>query len=256
VTRLHWSDDDGSRRTRKGRWTRAEIERLKDLYGLRSEDTIARELGRSASSVRKMAEEIFRVARKQGPWTANEIQDLKRYLGVSGPDVIARILGRDPAEVKQQVFELGRIQQGGRWTREETMKLRRIYGTRSDADLAAIFGRNIDSIQRLARRYCLAKDKAFLRRKHGKGASRMPRWGEAEFEVLRELYPDTANLEIARRLGRSVKSVVSKAHHLGLRKNPERLVEMGRENVGLRYRDHRAAHAVHDASEHAEAERS
>jgi hypothetical protein len=32
-----------------------------------------------------------------------------------------------------------------------------------------------------------------------------------------------------------VKSVVSKAHNLGLKKEAERLREMGRENVSLRY---------------------
>ena len=44
-----------------------------------------------------------------------------------------------------------------------------------------------------------------------------------------------SNLELARTLGRSVKSVVSKAHNLGLKKDRERLRQMGRENVRLRY---------------------
>jgi hypothetical protein len=236
VARLNWSADEGSRRTRKGRWTRAEIDRLKDLYGLRPDVAIARELGRSAQSVRRMAEAAFQTARREGPWSANEIQELKRYLGASAPDVIARILGREPGEVRQQIFELGRLQRpAARWTREDTMKLRRIYGTRSDGDLAAIFGCTKESIERLAKRYCLAKDKAFLRRAQGAGATKMPRWSGSELALLRELYPTTANLEIAQRLERSVKSVVSKAHHLGLRKEAERLAEMGRQNVSLRY---------------------
>ena len=233
--RLNWGGEDSPRKTRKGRWTKAEIDRLKDMYGLRPESAIARELGRSPSSVRRMAEEIFRVARKQGPWTASEIQDLKRYLGATTPDVIARILGREPAEVKERVFELGRVQSNGRWTRDETMKLRRLYGSRSDEDLAAIFGRNLEAIERVAKRYCLAKDKAYLKRVVGDGVSRMPRWTTAELGQLRELYPRTPNLDIAQKLNRSVKSVVSKAHHLGLKKELERLVEMGRENVSLRY---------------------
>lgn len=236
MARLHWSGDEASRGTRKGRWTRAEIDRLKDMYGLRPEAAIARDLGRSVASVRKMADELFRTAsRRQGPWTAGEIQDLKRYLGASGPEVIARILGRDPDEVKQQVFELGRIQQTSRWTREEINELRRLYGTRTDADLAAIFGRSLDAVQRIAKKYCLAKDKAFLKRQNGEGASRMPRWDEEELALLRDIYPKTPNLEIAQRLNRSVKSIVSKAHNLGLKKEIDRLREMGRENVSLRY---------------------
>jgi len=44
-----------------------------------------------------------------------------------------------------------------------------------------------------------------------------------------------AGVELARRLGRSVKSVVSKAHNLGMKKSDDRLREMGRENVSVRY---------------------
>ncbi|MBM3989278.1 MAG: hypothetical protein FJ294_15140 [Planctomycetes bacterium] len=237
MARLHWSGDEAVRGTRKGRWTRAEVDRLKDMYGLRPEASIARDLGRSVASVRKMADELFRTAsRRQGPWTAGEIQELKRYLGVSGPEVIARILGRDPEEVKQQVFELGRIQHNSRWNREEVHELRRLFGTRTDADLAVIFGRSIDAVQRVAKKYCLAKDKAFLKRQSGKGATRMPRWAEAELTILREVYPRMPNLEIAQRLNRSVKSIVSKAHYIGIKKEIDRLREMGRENVGRRYR--------------------
>jgi hypothetical protein len=65
----------------------------------------------------------------------------------------------------------------------------------------------------------------------------MPRWRNDELELLRRDYPVQSNLELARRLGRSVKSVVSKAHHLGLKKSSERLRSMGRENVSLRYQD-------------------
>ncbi len=232
--RFHWNDE-AERGRRKGRWTRAELDRLRDSYGLRPDEVIARELGRSPQSVRKMAEVVFESARNAGPWTAGEIQQLKRYLGATTPQTIARILGRDPEQVEQQIFELGRIQQNTRWTREENSELRRLYGTRSDADLAVIFGRSTEQVERQAQKLCLAKDKAFVRRVNGEGATRMPRWSEQELALLRELYPRTSNLDIAQQLGRSVKSVVSKAHHMGLKKELERLQEMGRENVRLRY---------------------
>ena len=63
----------------------------------------------------------------------------------------------------------------------------------------------------------------------------MPRWTDPELQVLRQLYPGESNLQIAQQLGRSVKSVVSKAHNLGLKKDKARLEEMGRQNVRLRY---------------------
>ena len=55
-------------------------------------------------------------------------------------------------------------------------------------------------------------------------------------ETTRAHCLEIADVEIAQELRRSVKSVVSKAHHLGLKKHPVRLKEMGRENVSLRYR--------------------
>jgi hypothetical protein len=232
--RLKWGEEP-SEKPRRGRWSQSEVAILRDLYGLRDEQAIARELRRSAESVRRMAASLFRMAERRGPWTVQEVQDLKRYLGVATHEVIARILGRDPAEVRQQIFELGRIQQNGRWTREETNRFKRIYGTRSDEDLAAIFGRSPEAVQRHAEKLRLAKDKVFLRKVKGSGMTRMPRWSAQELDQLAQIYPKTANLEIAQKLGRSVKSVVSKAHHLGLKKEPERLAEMGRENVSLRY---------------------
>jgi hypothetical protein len=92
----------------------------------------------------------------------------------------------------------------------------------------------------MAARHRLAKDKAFLRRVSGQeAASRMPRWTPEDLELLARLYPTTSNLEIAKLLDRSVKSIVSKAHTEGLKKDPERLREMGRQNVSQRYRGRR-----------------
>jgi len=63
----------------------------------------------------------------------------------------------------------------------------------------------------------------------------MPRWKAEELEILKGTYSSQSNIEIARQLGRSVKSVVSKAHQLRMKKSSERLREMGRENVSVRY---------------------
>ena len=65
----------------------------------------------------------------------------------------------------------------------------------------------------------------------------MPHWDAAEVKTLKRMYAMSSNLVIARELQRSIKSVVSKAHHLHLRKTPQRLREMGRENVRVRYRE-------------------
>jgi DNA-directed RNA polymerase specialized sigma24 family protein len=221
--------------SKRGPWSRVEQARLRELYGQRDDAAIARELRRSVAGVRRMAESLFSRQVKSGPWTASEVLQLKRYLGATAPEVIARILGRSAGEVQSQILDLGRIRHGASWTRAEVTDFKRIFGTRTDEDLSCVFGRDVRSIRRLAREHGLSKDKAFVRRLRGGPATRMPRWKADELEVLKESYATLSNLEIARRLGRSVKSVVSKAHQVGLRKSSERLREMGSKNVSARY---------------------
>ena len=73
-----------------------EIARFKECYGLRDDQTIARELNRSVSSVRKMAETTFGGDRRTGSWDDGEIEQLKRYLGATSVKKMALILGRRP----------------------------------------------------------------------------------------------------------------------------------------------------------------
>lgn len=121
------------------------------------------------------------------------------------------------------------------WTRTDIASLKSSYGTHTDEELALRFGRTVEEIRALAQELRLSKDKAFVKRLRGKGATRMPRWREAEIELLRDLYPTRKNLDLARQLGRSAASVVTKAHYLKLKKSDQRLREMGRENVSVRY---------------------
>ena len=184
-----------------------------------------------------MAEKLFPAEVRTGPWTAAEVVELKRYLGASSTTVIARVLGRSVEEVEKQIAALGRVRLDRSWNREEIVELKRLYGTRTNEDLSRIFSRSVDDIEDTASEYSLAKDKAFIRKLKGEASTRMPRWTADEIVVLKEEYESSSNLELARRLNRSVKSVVSKAHNLGLKKSTERLRAMGRENVSLRYRD-------------------
>jgi hypothetical protein len=221
---------------RRGRWSQAELARLKELYGLKDAHAIARELNRPEESVRRMAQMVFPSAVRTGPWAAGEVVELKKYHGGTALEIVARILGRSVEDLGRKIEELRAVQHTGRWTQEEIAEFKRLYGTRTDEDLAVIFERGVEAVKRLGARLCLAKDKAFLRKLAGPSASRMPRWEKGEVEKLVTLYPVAPNLDIAQRLNRSVKSVVSKAHNLGLKKEADRLREMGRENVSLRYR--------------------
>ena len=114
------------------------------------------------------------------------------------------------------------------WSVDEIRSLRRQYSRTGDADLARLFSCSEDEIRTKAEELALSKDKRTF-----KGRP-MPRWTEQQIEELRRDYPNTPNVELARRFRRSVKSVNSKAHGLGLKKDPARLAEMGRENVAKR----------------------
>jgi len=206
------------------------------MYGLKDDRAIARALNRPEESVRRMAQSIFPSNVRSGPWSARELLTLKKYLGGPPTEVVARIVGRSVEDLRRKMEELGTVQHAGRWSQEEIAEFKRLYGTRTDEDLAMIFGRTPEAVRRLSTRLALAKDKAFLRKLSGPAASRMPRWERGEIERLVTLYPVAPNLEIAHKLRRSVKSVVSKAHNLGLKKEIDRLREMGRQNVSLRYK--------------------
>jgi DNA-directed RNA polymerase specialized sigma24 family protein len=86
--------------------------------------------------------------------------------------------------------------------------------------------------EEVLRDFCEAREE--LPGDSGAAPTRKPRWTKAELDQLRELYPKYPNIAIARELERSLKSVVSKAHIMGLKKDPARLTEMGRQNVSLR----------------------
>ncbi|TAH34569.1 MAG: hypothetical protein EYC70_16685 [Planctomycetota bacterium] len=234
---------NGSAR-RKGPWSHAEIERLKRSYGMRSDAQLARDLRRTLESVRRMARRVFHGEPRSGSWTHKEIRDLKNYLGAAPIETIALILRRAQGDVLRKVAELRSQHIAGAWSASELQTLKRLYGTRADADLALILSRGEEEIHAKARELCLAKDKAFTHRYQTARRTRMPRWTVEEVQRLSALYPVRSNLDIARELRRSVKSVVSKAHDLGLHKNDERLREMGRENVRQRYAGARGAVAT------------
>jgi hypothetical protein len=132
------------------------------------------------------------------------------------------------------------LRRRGGWSRLEVAAFKVAYGSHTDEELAARFGRSLAKVRALAADQRLAKDKAFLARLLGPRATRMPRWDEREVRLLRRHYATRPNLELARELERTVTSIVSKARLLGLRKSEQRLREMGRTNVSVRYAERAA----------------
>jgi len=145
------------------------------------------------------------------------------------------VLRRTKADIERKVRELQGEVRTRDWSAEDLQLLKRHYGTRTTEDLVVILGRPVGDIEEKAAEFRLAKDKGFQRRRGNGQRVRMPRWTSDDVAKLSELYPETPNLEIAHALNRTLKSVVSKAHDLGLKKSSSRLRDMGRENVRLRY---------------------
>ena len=196
---------------------------------------IAQELNRTVQSVRRMIGKVFEGEERVGPWTAKEVRQLKDYLGAAETAVIARILHRPEQEVDRKIQQLkGEVRQRP-WTSADLQQLKRFFGTRATEDVSLILGRPVDRIEEKALELRLAKDKGYQRRAGKKTPVKMPRWRPEEVEQLKKLYPNHDNLNIAQHLERTVKSVVSKAHDLGLKKSSERLRDMGRQNVRVRY---------------------
>ena len=224
-------------RRRRGNWSVHELERLRALYPRVPESRLARLLGRSVQSVQRRAREMFARAARRGEWTAAEERMLRDAYGVLQLRAIALVLARPVAEIRRRAALLRSRCRQGEWSPGEETRLKRLYGSRSDADLEVCLSRSRADIAAAASRLCLSKDKGLKVPRSRAVVRPMPRWSLADTALLRELYTDQDNLEIARRLGRTVTSVANKASQLGLRKSPSVLRRMGRRNVGARYRD-------------------
>lgn len=232
---------------RRGNWSVAELERLRQLLPRRGVDAMAALLRRSPGSVQRKAMEMLRVPMRRGDWTSSDDQLLREAWGALDLRLLATALGRPAAEVRRRADELRARSTGGPWSRADVLLLKDLYGTRRDEDLEVCLSRPAAAIVAMAARFCLAKDKRFAAREPRRGpdpvasaagqptARRMPRWSVDEVARLREIYHDRDNLAVARALGRTVTSVANKANQLGLKKGPAVLTDIGRTNVGLRY---------------------
>lgn len=216
--------------------TQEQLHSLRSWYGIRDDLFLARELGCDPDELKAAAWALFDEPLRDGPWTEDETNVLRRYLGAVELELLGRMIGRSRDDIDGHLVELAARLHREPLGPDEIVQFKRLYGTRSDEDLALVFGRQLEVVQGLASELCLSKDKVFLRRSSGgKAKTRMPRWSDEELGRLAEMYPNHSNLDIAQALGRSVKSVVSKAHNLGLKKDKARLQQMGRQNVRMRY---------------------
>lgn len=110
-----------------------------------------------------------------------------------------------------------RSKTGSPWTRAAVARLTRLYSTKSNRDLAVLFGRSELGIMGKARGLGLEKNYAGGYRRQLCYDPRL--WSVEEEELLTELWPTTPNEEIAEQIGRTLDAIANKARKLGLRKS-------------------------------------
>lgn len=237
---------------KRGNWSVEELGKLRAQFARRPIDQLARDLRRSEEAVRDRAARIFSRRSRPGELDGEDEAALREMVGVATVDEMALAIGRDRNAVVTTLRAWASRTRSGRYLEWEQQFLKDFGSKRPDWALQLVTGRSLTVINKRRRELCLGRDRSLvavpipeigeervLVLEPAKNR-RMPRWKPEDVETLRTLYPVQSNLDVARVLGRSVKSVRSKAQDLGLRKSPERLEAMGRENVKARYqRDER-----------------
>ena len=230
---------------KRGNWSVIELERLRTCFGRRPLGQLARDMRRSPEAIVERARRLFEGDQKSGDFKSDELADLRRMVGIADLETMALVLRREADVILDRLREFSLAARKGRWAAWELEYLRECWSSRADWAVQLVLGRKPDAIQRKADEFCLGKDRRIEMVRideletvvtiQAQPSRRMPRWSADEVEQLRAIYPSQPNLAVAKMLGRSVKSVLSKANELGLKKSEDRLRSMGRENVELRY---------------------
>ncbi len=120
---------------------------------------------------------------------------------------------------------------GCAWSRAEVAVLKASFGSVSNWMIAEVMRREVGDIEIKGDQLSLRKSKVNF------SGTVMPRWTSRQLDRLVELHPKHSNLYIAQRIGRSEKSVASKACDLRLRKSKGHIRETSRQNIAVRYED-------------------
>lgn len=134
------------------------------------------------------------------------------------------------------------------WTAEEDAELRRRYPTEPTQSIANDLGRPVSSVYNHAANLGLKKGTEFFASEHSGRISTARRavigprlWTESEEQVLREMWPNSRAIEVARKLDRPESGIYKRATELGLKKTEEFLNSAlsGRQNLAVVGRDTR-----------------
>jgi hypothetical protein len=222
---------EAAARVRSGSWSSMERMTLRALLPETPLLHIARQIGRSEEVVARQIETMAS-PRRGDPFSPDDDDYLRRGFGALELRLLALLMGRTQTELRQRARQLRSKKRRGRWSADDLVRLKAWYATRRDRDLEVSFSRAAADIRRKAQDLGLGRDKAVAAARGE--TTRMPRWSEQELAELARLYPRLPNVEVARRLGRSVTSVATQGRRLGLAKSEATRSKLARRSVAMR----------------------
>jgi hypothetical protein len=190
-------------------WTPAERRYMNRHYSRKPINELAAALHRSFTSIHAYAAKnnIRKEYRKNG-WTPQEEKILMRYYPQGGAGAVLPHLHRTRHSIRLHARIIGvkYISPYKPWTSQDDDYIRLHYQTESDKKIAQILHQQVYLVNR---RRC----KLHLRRLSNNG------WTAEEIELLKQYYPATPSIVLARKLGRTQYSVTKTANRLGISKS-------------------------------------
>lgn len=232
------------------KWTKEEVEFLKNNRENLTVKELATELNRTESSVTHKLKSLN--LRVSSFWTKEEDDFLKENFLVLSYAEIAEKLNRSREAVAQHLKVLKLSRPKNPWTDEQIAYIRENYSKKGVEQLAQEVGHSVYSIRDIIRRNHIEKDKywwsekdiQFLRKHYlvmeykdigeiiGRseqairtklnqlGLTKVENWRKEEIDFLLDNYKDMSYEEIAEHLGRTTEAVGLKAKKIGLKKSP------------------------------------
>ena len=190
------------------RWTKEEENLLKVYVNKYTNKEIAKILNRTESSVASKLNYMgLRALKSSWFWTEEEEKTLQNLATKHNVDEIALLMNKSYEAIVNKMYELGIkkvLTSNKRWTKEEESYLLELLTSFSNFEVAEILGRSEEAISRKA-----ASLGYKINEKHRK-------WTKEDEVLLMDLWGIKPIEIIAKKLNRTVSSIVNRVYKLGL----------------------------------------
>lgn len=162
---------------------------LRRWYGRKTEEQIARSLGRTLRSVKIKAINLGLRPKQKIAWSDADLRTLRFYWGQRSAQEVADLIGRTRLATVLKAYQLGlskerKVSEDGRyhyrrsksinWSNDMLFTLRKYYPNTASDEVAAMLGVSLRTCQRKAVELGITKDPAWILEKNRRG------WGIAK----------------------------------------------------------------------------